>query len=132
MTVISLISSSVEDLEAEYEDDSMSEEIFILREIAMLPIPILSYIQQRVPTFTLRHSKTTNTKYYANTCPSCNVITGDFHLHNKPGSPFFPNDKDDAERLYIIEIPLDAPIEIDSGYHIGTGDLILKYAKSIN
>jgi len=54
---------------------------------------VLGYIQRRVPTFKLKYSKTAGSKYYANTCPGCGVISGDFYLHSEPGAPFFPTDK---------------------------------------
>jgi hypothetical protein len=65
-------------------------EVCILSEITELPEAILAYIQRRVPTFKLTFSKTIEQKYFANTCPKCAMLSGDFHLHEEPGAPFFP------------------------------------------
>ena len=68
-------------------------------------------------------------KYYANNCPKCGVISGDFYLHSEPGAPFFPTDPNDAELLTIETIPIDHACFVLSGCGYGTGELILRYAK---
>jgi len=43
---------------------------------------------QPVPkTIQYRYSRTAGIKYWANTCPSCNAIQGDFFLYYEPDSP---------------------------------------------
>ena len=69
------------------------------------------------PTFKFKYSKTIGSKYFANTCPICGVISGDFFLHSEPGVPFFPTDEEEASLLYQAEIPLEGPIIVHSGLH---------------
>ncbi len=96
--------------------------------IEKMPDNIRSFIQSKVPTFVFRYSKTVERKYFANTCPYCNVIYGDFFLHDEAGIPFFPADEDDAKLLYIKEIPINGPFEIEGGAGSGTGEMILDHA----
>ncbi|MCK4541628.1 MAG: hypothetical protein KAU17_05255 [Spirochaetales bacterium] len=122
MSVVTLLAPHVEDTEGE---------ICILSNIEELPHKVLSYIQKRVPTFKLRSSKMAGTKYYANTCPKCRVIFGDFFLHEEPGAPFFPTDVKEAKSLYLTEIPLSRVIEVDASLSMGVGELILANANRI-
>lgn len=122
MTVIGLLAPNVKDVHPE---------VAMLSNIEYIPKDLLSLIQKRVPTFVLKYSKTLDDKYYANTCPKCKVIYGDFFLHGEPDSPLFPISEDDAKALYITEMPITKPIEMKADLGFGTGDLILKYAKKI-
>ena len=123
MPVVAIVAPNVSGIE---------DDVCILSEIAELSGDVLEYVQNRVPTFKYRFSKTVRAKYYANTCPSCGVISGDFFLHSEPGAPFFPTDEDEASSLYLVEIPIkNKKIEVRSSFHVGTGELILKYAKRI-
>ena len=100
-------------------------------DITHLPPEMVKLIQDKVPTFKKVYSKTTNSKYYGNTCPNCRVLSGDFHLHCEPGASFFPADEDEARSLYLKEIPIEDEVSIDAGVGFGPGDLILKHAKRI-
>ena len=122
MPVVALLVSAVEDAE---------NDVCVLSEVVALPEDVLSYIQKRVSTYQFRYSKTVQGNYYANTCPSCGMLSGDFFLHSEPGAPFFPMDEKEASLLYLTEIPIQGLIYIRSGFHAGTGDLILKHAKRI-
>jgi hypothetical protein len=44
---------------------------------------------ERPKTIQFRYSKMAGTKYWANTCPYCNSIQGDFFLFSEPDSPLF-------------------------------------------
>jgi predicted RNA-binding Zn-ribbon protein involved in translation (DUF1610 family) len=44
---------------------------------------------ERPKTIQFRYSKMAGTKYWANTCPYCNSIQGDFFLYSEPDSPLF-------------------------------------------
>lgn len=44
---------------------------------------------ERPETIQFRYSKMAGTKYWANTCPYCNSIQGDFFLYSEPDSPLF-------------------------------------------
>ena len=109
--------------------EGTENQVCILSDIVGLPKDILNYIQTRVPTFKLKYSKTVGSRYYANTCPSCGSLSGDFFLHSEPGAPFFPTDEQDASLLYLTEIPAVGPMLVQSGFHMGTGELILSHAK---
>jgi hypothetical protein len=122
MPVVALLAPVVEGLE---------HEVCILSGIVTLPDEVRSYVQKRVPTFQLRYSKTVEGKYYANTCPSCGMLSGDFFLHSEPGAPFFPTCETEAGLLYLTEIPIRGLVRIQAGYHMGTGELILNHAKRI-
>ena len=103
----------------------------VFSNVEHIPASVLKYIQGRVPTFRLRYSKTVRANYFANTCPQCGVISGDFHLHSEPGGPFFPTEEDEAQSLYLTEIPLSGPVTIRGAPGFGTADLILAHAKRI-
>lgn len=111
--------------------EGADDDVCVLCDIVDLPQEILSYVQQRVPTFQLRYSKTVQGRYYANTCPKCGVLSGDFYLHSEPGAPFFPTCKDEAALLYLTQIPIQRSVRIESGFHVGVGELILNHAKRI-
>lgn len=96
-----------------------------------MPTEVLSFIQNRVPTFQLRSSHMAGAEYYGNTCPKCHVIFGDFYLHDEPGAPFFPVCEEEARALYVTEIPTAGVVEIEASPGVGIGELILKHAKRI-
>lgn len=130
MSVVALVAPSVEEVyEEEYEDDE--EAILILTDIKRLPENILEYLRKRAPTFRLKYSKTVGEKYFANTCPGCGMLSGDFCLHSEPGAPFFPTDEEEAKSLYLTEMPIDSPVYIDSSFHVGAGELIVGHAQRI-
>ena len=104
---------------------------FILSNIAELSRELSAYVQRLYPHFKLTHSKTAGGKYYANSCPKCGVISGDFFLHSEPGGPFFPTEPDEASRLTIEQIPLEDTIFVRAGCGYGTGALIIEHAKKI-
>ena len=122
MPVIALLAPKVKDTE---------EQICVLSDIEAIPQNILSFIQQRVPTFKLKHSMMAGKKYYANTCPKCRVLYGDFFLHAEPGAPFFPTDEEDAKVLYIKEIPISKTVSMNAGLNLGLGKMILSNANRI-
>jgi hypothetical protein len=105
--------------------------ICILSEIKELPPVVLQFVGKRFPSFTLRYSKAVGSRYYANTCLTCGVISGDFYLHSEPGAPFFPTTKGEAEQLTLEAVPLAGPITVRAGVGIGAGDLILKHARKL-
>lgn len=122
MPVIALLAPKIDDTE---------DQVGVLSGIDNIPGEILRFIQGRVPTFKLKYSKMAGKKYFANTCPKCGVIYGDFFLHDEPGAPFFPEDEDAAKFLYIKEIPLTEPIEVSAGLGFGLGEIILSNAKRV-
>jgi hypothetical protein len=122
MPVVAILAPNIEDTE---------NQVCVLSDIIGLPDDVLNYIQKRVPTFQFRYSKTVGSKYFANTCPSCGSLSGDFFLHSEPGAPFFPTHEQEASHLYLTEIPIQGTISVRAGFHVGTGTLILNNAKRI-
>ena len=43
----------------------------------------------RPPTIQKRFSRTIREIYWANGCPRCGTLQGDFYLHAEPDGPFF-------------------------------------------
>jgi hypothetical protein len=107
-------------------------EVGILSNIIELPSSVLVFVQARFPTFKRQLSRTTQSEYYANTCPQCGALSGDFYLHSEPGGAFFPKTEADAARLTVEEIPLDGPIEVAACLGIGCGDFILEHGNLIH
>jgi len=122
MPVIALLAPNVDDTEGQ---------VCVLSDIDDIPQEVLSFIQSKVPTFKLKNSKMAGKKYFANTCPKCGVLYGDFFLHAEPDAPFFPSDEEAAKSLYIKEIPLSKSIEIRAGLNLGLGEIILKKKKKV-
>jgi hypothetical protein len=122
MPAIAILAPHVEDTE---------DQVCILTEIESMPDEMMQYIQGRVPTYKLTYSKTVAQRYFANTCPKCGMLSGDFYLHSEPGAPFFPIDKEEAKQLYMTKIPIDYSVNIQASIHVGTGELILENAKEI-
>jgi len=55
-------------------------------------------------TIQLRNSKQWGGKYWANTCPNCNVIQGDNHLFISENSPFagLPLNYQNSQNIKIV------------------------------
>ncbi len=104
MPAIALVAPNVAETEGE---------ICILSEVEELPESVLQFARKRFPSFKLRYSKTLGLRYYANTCPRCGVISGDFYLHSEPGAPFFPTTENEAKELTLEAGSLD-------GFHYRT------------
>jgi len=105
------------------------DEVYVLSNIAHLPSEVLNFIQRTFPHFKLRYSKTTQSRYFANTCPKCHMLSGDFHLHGEPGATFCPTTPAEAQRLWLKEIPLSCPVEIEASPGAGSGELIIEHAR---
>lgn len=122
MPVVTLVAPHVEELYGE---------VSILSNIQEAPSEVLSFMRKKVPTFQFRSSREAGGAYYANTCPKCHVIYGDFYLHSEPGAPFFPETEDEAKELYITEVPLSGAVQIEAAAGVGVGELILEHGKRI-
>lgn len=123
MPVVAILCENVE------ADD---EGPYILSNTMELPAELTAFIQQRCPTYRLTYSKTVGGKYFANNCPKCRVISGDFYLHSEPGGPFFPTEPNEAALLTIENIPHNQPLFARTGCSYGTGDLILQHAHRVS
>jgi hypothetical protein len=104
---------------------------YILSNTEELPPELTRFIQTRCPTFRLTFSKTVGGRYFANNCPKCGVMSGDFYLHSEPGAPFFPTEPDEAAALTIENISINRSLIARTGCGYGTAELILQYARRI-
>lgn len=112
--------------------EELDGEPCMLSDVTELPEALVSYAQSRVPNFKLQYSRMVQDHYYGCSCPSCGRLYGDFYLFSEPGIAFFPNSEEDAQALYLTELPLEGEIEVDAGYSCGTADMVLAYAKRIS
>ncbi len=103
-------------------------EVLVLQGVCDLPNPILLFVQARVPHYRLGYSRTIESEYFANHCPLCGAITGDFYLFSEPGGPFWPETADAAAAIRVAECPLAGPIVLETGYGRGLGGFILEHA----
>ena len=122
MSVIALLAPHVEDTD---------NQVCLLSDVDELPEEVLRTIQKRVPTFKRKFSKMAGKSYFANTCPKCGVLFGDFFLHEEPGAPLFPTDEEEAKSIYMTEITLSGSIAVKASLGFGIGELILENAKKI-
>lgn len=102
---------------ASFAEEGTTEQC-ILSFVTDLPAGVLAYIQQRFPTYSLKWSDTAELRYYANTCPSCGVIAGDFFL-NSPGEVFAPMDEHAAMLLTVEQIPVENPVGVVAEINYG-------------
>ena len=110
------------------DEAELDGEVPILMHTTALPEGVEKLIQSKVPTFVLAYSHTVGEKYYANTCKFCGAISGDFHLHSKPGSAFHPIDETQASNIVYSELEIDSPVETEASYRIGSAEFILENA----
>lgn len=120
MSVVALIAPKVEGFDGE---------ICMLSNIEELPDRIRDFIQKSHPLFQRQFSITAKSTYFANICPDCGAITGDFFLHSEPGGAFFPETESEAEDIKLTEIPLQNRIVVKTAWGIGSGDMILAHAR---
>ncbi|TVO69712.1 hypothetical protein [Sedimenticola selenatireducens] len=113
----------------EYPDDE--EEPLIFVSIDHIPATILSFIQALVPGYKLQDSRTAGHEYYGNSCRACGALIGDHYIHSEPGGAFFPTNAEEAQRIYLTEIPLLEADEISAELSIGRGGLILDNAQRV-
>ena len=102
-------------------------EVCILFYMEELPEVVLRFVRNHFPSFQLKYSKTTDSRYYANTCSKCGIIFGDNYLC-EPDGPFFPTEET-AKGLTVKAIPLGESITVRAGAFGLGGDLLLKHAK---
>lgn len=69
------------------------------------------------PAYRQGYSRTTESRYWANHCPSCQALQGDFHLYSEPGGAFWLADAEDAARMKAR--PLKGGFAADGGLALG-------------
>ncbi|WP_313453309.1 DUF5710 domain-containing protein [Brevundimonas sp.] len=69
------------------------------------------------PAYRQGYSRTTESRYWANHCPSCQALQGDFHLYSEPDGAFWLADAADAARMQAR--PLQGGFGADGGLALG-------------
>jgi hypothetical protein len=65
--------------------------------------------EPRPPSIQYRYSKTAGGEYWANVCPHCNRIQGDFYLFSEPDGPFFGlRDLKDTPSAFLRDLQIIA------------------------
>lgn len=73
----------------------------------------LSQIRHYSPVWRPGYSQTAGTSYYANHCPNCSRLQGDFMIFNEPGGAFLPDSPHQAAEIRLHKI--DEPIFLNGG-----------------
>ncbi|HAL05857.1 MAG TPA: hypothetical protein DCP26_00660 [Brevundimonas sp.] len=80
---------------------------------------VARFAQQVQSAYREGYSRTTNSRYWANHCPACQALQGDFHLYSEPDGAFWLADRDDAARMRAQRLPCnfaaDGQIAMGSG-----------------
>lgn len=80
----------------------------------------LSHIRHFSPAWRPGYSKTAGYSYYANHCPHCARLQGDFMIFNEPGGAFLPNSSIQAAKIKLFKI--NEPIFLNGGTCFTTCD----------
>lgn len=123
---------AVEDDGEKMGDVEDTSDMFVLSDVGAMPDEVLQELVRRNPNFERRHSRTAGSVYYANACPACTRITGDFYLHMEPGGPFFPTTVDEAAAITVERVSFPQPLLFGGTWGHGTGDFILSHAKVVD
>lgn len=97
--------------------------------ISALPSPISEMLKSEAPNYRRAFSQTAQSTYWANHCPACNALQGDFELFCEPEGAFFPIIIDQvramrATRLAVFfEAQGNPALSIDDGGFIPGVDL---------
>jgi hypothetical protein len=93
-----------------------------------MPTALLDAVRDQIAVYRKVFSKSVGHQYYANICPHCDALSGDFFLH-QPGEVFGVMTPDDAYGLRIISVgpAVTGPI-IGSSMFSSSLDLIFEVA----
>ncbi|EBQ9001645.1 hypothetical protein DK757_10265 [Salmonella enterica subsp. enterica serovar Blockley] len=80
----------------------------------------LSQIRHFAPTWRPGYSKTAGYSYYANHCPHCARLQGDFMIFSEPGGAFLPDSSQQAAKIKLYKI--DEPVFLSGGNCFTTCD----------
>lgn len=58
----------------------------------------------KAPNLRLAYAKMSNSTYYANHCPDCGALQGQYFLFQEPGGAFFPVSREQAQRISLKRI----------------------------
>ena len=90
-------------------------ERFVVRTMTEASEALLETLRS-FPHFRPSHSRTADVTYFANHCEGCGAMQGDFFLHSEPGGAFFPESRQDAERIVFTHIDTSIECEGSEGY----------------
>jgi hypothetical protein len=92
--------------------------------IIELPPLIAKMLKAEAPLYRPAFSKTTQTTYWANDCPSCKVLQGDFNLFEEPGGAFFPMSVEQVRKMKASRLPVPFDALGEPSFAIREADLI--------
>lgn len=131
ISVVSLCSGSFKIVENMNMEDYDGFAFF--SNVTYLPEEIIKILKTHFPAYYYDYSKTINQKYWANHCPYCRALQGDFFLYSEPGGAFCPIDEDSMKNLLLIKLPpkYDEVLSCEFGQS-SIFDEILNYALIID
>jgi hypothetical protein len=103
----------------------------LLSNIKAMPKKIADHLAAFHPPFQKRHSKTTQSVYYANTCDKCDANFGDFFLFCEPEGAFWPIDEEQARAINIMGLPFAGEFDFVCECHTNS-ELIFAHAERVD
>lgn len=131
-TAVAVGAHAIEDDGEAMGELTETDDMFIIRELDVMPEALLAELTARNPSYRREHSNTVGGSYYANTCPECDRLTGDFFLHAQPGGAFFPTSTAEAAAIKVERLKFPEPVLVGGTWGYGTGDFILAHADVVD
>jgi hypothetical protein len=99
------------------DKDTEIKKFIRLYNIQSLPDHLELLLKTKIPTYYKDYTRQSDSYYFVNHC-DCGAKLGDFYLHTKPGSAFFPTTSEQAMDIFIYELPIKNELEIKASYMI--------------
>lgn len=131
-TAVALGAHAIEEDGQAMGEVTETDDMFIIRELDVIPEALLAELTARNPSYRRQHSNTVGGAYYANTCPDCDRLTGDHFLHAQPGGAFFPTSTAEAAAIRVERLQFPEPVLVGGTWGYGTGDFILAHTAVVN
>ncbi|MEB7891717.1 DUF5710 domain-containing protein [Hafnia alvei] len=93
--------------------------------LVKISVQALNKMQELTSSYRPGYSKMNGSSYYANHCPHCNRLQGDFMMYSEPGGAFLPVSGPQANRIKLH--PVQAPIFLKGGSTYSTDDFFQDY-----
>lgn len=103
---------------------STQEEWAFAHYITDMPSAITNMLKSEAPLYRLAFSKTTQTTYWANHCPACKVLQGDFNLFEEPDGAFFLLSAEQARKMTATRLAMTFEADGEPSFGIDDADLI--------
>ncbi|WP_143307558.1 DUF5710 domain-containing protein [Chitinophaga vietnamensis] len=98
----------------------LEQDFFTLfQQITQVSGNLKSLLHEHYPRYQPAWSKTANTHLWCNHCEQCKSKQGDWCLFDKPGSPFHPEQQEEAANILIKIYPLKFAPLVNAGYGFG-------------